>query len=145
MSDALCTTLYRILHERMSDMNEVEVVTDHEAKSEQARSFLSQEFRDLINAIKDQMDDDRGSVTAGMIAVLVSALKGYGDLYQVRERPGASGKLTELQVSRLIQAAVSEERARVLEEVKAARQESVTRAGGDVREALRALSEKSLG
>lgn len=123
-------------------MDDIELVTDHEDKSQRAREYLSQEFKDLINALKDQIDMEP---TAGMIAVLVSALKGYGDLYQVKQAPGASGKLTELQVSRLIQAAVSEERARVLDEVKAGQQQALMKAGGDVREALKALSDKSLG
>lgn len=126
----------------MTVMNEVEIIADHEAKSEQARSYLSQEYKDLINAVKDHVDMEP---TPGMLAVLVSALKAYGELYQVRTAPGGAGKLTELQVSRLIQAAVSEERARVLEEVKQTRQAALSQASGDVREGLKALSEKSLG
>lgn len=126
-------------------MDDIELITDHEDKSQQAREYLAHEFKDLINALKDQMDMDQGSVTAGMLSVLVSALKGYGDLYQVKQAPGQSGKLTELQVSKLIAAAVSEERLRVLEEVKAGQQEALLRAGGNVRENLKALSDKSLG
>lgn len=126
-------------------MDDIEIVDDHADKSRQARDFLAHEFKDLINAIKAELDLNPAEVTAGMLAVLVSALKGYGDLYQVKQGPGQSGKLTELQVSRLIQAAVSEERARVLEEVKAGQQQALMKASGDVRENLKALSDKSLG
>lgn len=126
-------------------MDDIELITDHEDKSQQAREYLAHEFKDLINALKDQMDMDQGSVTAGMLSVLVSALKGYGDLYQVKTPPGQQGRLTELQVSKLIAAAVSEERLRVLEEVKAGQQQALMKAGGDVRENLRSLSDKSLG
>lgn len=126
-------------------MDDIELITDHEGKSQQAREYLAHEFKDLINALKDQMDMDQGSVTAGMLSVLVSALKGYGDLYQVKTPPGQQGRLTELQVSKLIAAAVSEERLRVLEEVKAGQQQALMKAGGDVRENLKSLSDKSLG
>lgn len=126
-------------------MDDIELITDHEDKSQQAREYLAHEFKDLINALKDQMDMDQGSVTAGMLSVLVSALKGYGDLYQVKTPPGQQGRLTELQVSKLIAAAVSEERLRVLEEVKAGQQQALMKAGGDVRENLKSLSDKSLG
>lgn len=123
-------------------MDDIELINDHEGKSQQAREYLAHEFKDLVNALKEQIDMEP---TAGMIAVLVQALKAYGDLYQVKTPPGAQGRLTELQVSRLIQAAVIEERARVLEEVKAGQQQALMRAGGDVRENLRSLSDKSLG
>jgi hypothetical protein len=123
-------------------MDDIELITDHEDKSQRARDYLSQEYKDLINAVKDHVDLDP---TPGMLAVLVSALKAFGELYQVRTAPGASGKLTELQVSRLIQAAVSEERTRVLEEVKSVQRQALKRASGDVRENLKALSDKSLG
>lgn len=123
-------------------MDDIEIVNDHQGRSIEAREYLAHEFKDLINALKDQIDMEP---TAGMLSVLVNALKAYGDLYQVKQAPGASGKLTELQVSRLIQAAVSEERARVLEEVKAGQQQALMRASGDVRENLRSLSDKSLG
>lgn len=126
-------------------MDDIELITDHEDKSQQAREYLAHEFKDLINALKDQMDMDQGSVTAGMLSVLVSALKGYGDLYQVKTPPGQQGRLTELQVSKLIAAAVAEERLRVLEEVKAGQQQALMKAGGDVRENLKSLSDKSLG
>jgi hypothetical protein len=123
-------------------MDDIELITDHEDKSQRARDYLSQEYKDLINAVKDHVDLDP---SPGMLAVLVSAMKAYGELYQVRTAPGASGKLTELQVSRLIQAAVSEERARVLEEVKLSQRQALSQASGDVRENLKALSDKSLG
>jgi hypothetical protein len=123
-------------------MDDIELIADHEDKQLRAREYLSQEYRDLVNAIKDHVELEP---SPGMLAVLVSALRAYGELYQVRTAPGGSGKLTELQVSRLIQAAVSEERQRVLEEVRAGERQALTRASGDVREALRALSEKSLG
>lgn len=123
-------------------MDDIELITDHQDKSQQAREYLSHEFKDLINSLKDHIDLEP---TAGMLSVLVSALKAFGELYQVKQAPGQSGKLTELQVSRLIQAAVSEERARVLEEVKAGQQQALMKAGGDVRENLKALSDKSLG
>lgn len=123
-------------------MDDIELITDHEDKSQRARDYLSQEYKDLINAVKDHVDLDP---SPGMLAVLVSALKAFGELYQVRTAPGASGKLTELQVSRLIQAAVSEERTRVLEEVKMSQRQALNRASGDVRENLKALSDKSLG
>jgi predicted transcriptional regulator len=122
-------------------MDDIELITDHEDKSQRARAYLSQEYQDLINALKAEIEDEP---TAGMLAVLVSALKAYGELYQVRTAPGASGKLTEVQVSRLIQAAVAEERARVLEEVKASQRAALSQASGDVRENLKALSDKSL-
>lgn len=122
-------------------MDDIELITDHEDKSQRARAYLSQEYQDLINALKAEIEDEP---TAGMLAVLVSALKAYGELYQVRTAPGGSGKLTELQVSRLIAAAVNEERARVLEEVKQASRQALDRAGTDVREGLKALSDKSL-
>lgn len=123
-------------------MDDIELITDHQNKSEQARTYLAQEYRDLINALKSQIDLDP---TAGMLAVLVSAFKGYGELYQVKQPPGQQGRLTEVQVSRLIQAAVVEERARVLEEVKVGQRQALMKAGGDVRENLRSLSDKSLG
>jgi hypothetical protein len=122
-------------------MDDIELITDHEDKSQRARAYLSQEYQDLINALKAEIEDEP---TAGMLAVLVSALKAYGELYQVRTAPGSSGKLTEVQVSRLIQAAVSEERTRVLEEVKASQRAALSQASGDVRENLKALSDKSL-
>lgn len=125
-------------------MDDIELISDHEEKSTQARQYLSAEYRELINAVKASLDFDPHDPSPGLLAVLVSALKAYGELYQVRTAPGASGKLTELQVSRLIQAAVSEERARVLEEVKASQRAALSQASGDVRENLKALSDKSL-
>jgi hypothetical protein len=125
-------------------MDDIELITDHEAKSIQARQFLSSEYRELINAIKAAIDFDPTDPSPSMLAVLVAALKGYGELYQVKTPPGQSGKLTEIQVSRLIQAAVAEERTRVLEEVKASQRQALSQASGDVRENLKALSDKSL-
>jgi len=123
-------------------MDDIELISDHDDRSARARDYLSQEYKDLVNALKAQIDMEP---TAGMLAVLVSVLKAYGDLYQVRTPPGGQGKLTEIQVSRLVQAAVSEERARVLEEGRAERQRALSQASGDVRESLRSLSDKSLG
>jgi hypothetical protein len=123
-------------------MDELQIVEDHSEASSRAREFLAHEYKDLINALKAQIDIEP---TAGLLAVLVNAFKGYGDLYQVKAPPGQQGKLTELQVSRLIQAAVSEERQRVLEEVKASRQAAVGQASSSVQESLKALSDKSLG
>ena len=122
-------------------MDDLELITDHEDRSTRAREYLSQEYRDLINALKAQIEDEP---TAGMLAVLVSALKAYGEMYQVRAAPGA-GKMTEIQVSRLIAAAVAQERREVLESVRQERLASASRAGVDVREGLKALSDKSLG
>ena len=53
--------------------------------------------------------------------------------------------MTEIQVSRLIAAAVAQERREVLEEERQRRIESASRAGVDVRAGLKALSDKSLG
>ncbi len=122
-------------------MDDLELITDHEDRSMRAREYLSAEYRDLINGLKAQIEDEP---TAGMLAVLVAALKAYGEMYQVRQPPGA-GKMTEIQVSRLIAAAVAQERREVLEEVRQRQIESASRAGLDVRENLRALSDKSLG
>lgn len=123
-------------------MDELQIVNDHTEASNRARDFLAHEYKDLINALKAQIEIEP---TAGMLSVLVNAFKGYGDLYQVKQPPGQQGKLTELQVSRLIQAAVESERQRVLEEVKASRQAALGQASQSVQESLKALSDKSLG
>lgn len=122
-------------------MDDLELITDHEDRSVRAREYLSQEYRDLINALKAEIEDEP---TAGMLAVLVSALKAYGEMYQVRAAPGA-GKITEVQMARMIAAAVDQERTRVLEAVRQERLEAASQAGRDVRENLKALSDKSLG
>lgn len=123
-------------------MDDIELVHDHVEASNRARQYLAHEYQELINGLKAQIDDEP---TAGMLAVLVSALKGYGDLYQVKQPPGQQGRLTELQVSKLIAAAVESERQRILEESKAERQRAVGQASGSVQDALRSLSDKSLG
>lgn len=123
-------------------MDELQIIEDHTERAQRAREFLAHEYKDLINSLKSHIDLEP---TAGMLAVLVNALKGFGDLYQVKQPPGQQGRLTELAVSRLIAAAVEQERQRVLEEVKASRQELLGRAAVSVQESLKALSDKSLG
>lgn len=123
-------------------MDDIELVNDHAEASNRARDFLAHEYKDLINGLKAQIELEP---TAGLLAVLVNAFKGYGDLYQVKNAPGQQGRLTELQVSRLIAAAVESERARMLEEMRRDTRQLSNQAGVDVREGLKALSDKSLG
>ena len=115
--------------------------TDHEAQTARVREFLAVELKGLIDTVKAQIAFDP---TAGMITALIAAYRELGRNYQTQEKPGG-GRLTEVQVSRLIEEARLAERARVLEEVRGESRRALDSAGTGVREALIALSDKSLG
>ena len=114
---------------------------DHEEQSARMREVLRHGYSALIERLDDEIE---AGATAGLFVAKISALKELGRLYQVHERPGAAGKLTESQVSKLLEAERARTRAEVLEEVKALRANAVSQGHVGVREALLELSDKSL-
>ncbi len=125
----------------MASMDMEQYTDDHDAQSRRVRDFLALELKGLIDTLKAQIQFDP---SAGMITALIAAYRELGRNYQTHERPGG-GRLTELQVSRLIEAERLAERARVLDEVNASQRGMLQQAGTSVRESLIALSDKSLG
>lgn len=124
------------------DEQTAQLAEQHEVKAVKAREFLAHEYEELISSLKGQASFEP---TAGILAVLVSALKAYGELFQVKQAPGERGKITEVQAAKMLAAERERTRAEVLEEVKASREAMLGAAQAGVRESLIALSEKSLG
>lgn len=118
-----------------------QVTADHEEQSARMREVLRTSLASLVEKIDDQLDVDP---TAGMVMAKIAALRELGRLYQTSERPGQTGKLTELQVSKLLEAERARTRLEVLEELKQSRQNSLESGSRGVRESLLELSDKSL-
>jgi hypothetical protein len=116
-------------------------ILDHEEQSAKMREVLRLGYSELIERIDEEIE---AGATAGMFVAKISALKELGRLYQTHERPGQAGKLTEVQVARMLEAERVRVRLEVLEEVKAMRQTAITSGAVGVREALIELSDKSL-
>jgi len=113
----------------------------HEQRAEETRVFLAGELRGLIEDLKHVDKYDR---TAGMLAVLVSAYKELGRLYQVSEKPGGKG-LSEIQVTKMILEAEQRGRQEAQEALTSQRQLALEAATISVKDSLEALSQKSLG
>lgn len=136
----MCTTLYGLSrYDLIMDIEKQ--ILDHEQEQARMRAVLRQGYAELIERIDEEI---QAGATAGMFVAKISALKELGRLYQTHEKPGQAGKLTELQVSKLLEAERARTRAEVLEEVKAASRAALTQGSVGVREALIELSDKSL-
>ena len=114
---------------------------DHDARVEETRAFLAGKLQQLIEKLEAQIEYDP---TAGMAAALIQAYRELGRLYQTSERPGGKG-LTEAAVARMLESERARVRAETIVELTSARKALEGSAVQDVREALKALSDKSLG
>jgi hypothetical protein len=136
-AETLCTTLYRY----PDGMDIERQLLDHEEQSAKMREVLRLGYNELIARLDDEI---AAGATAGLFVAKIAAMKELGRLYQTHEKPGQAGKLTELQVSKLLEAERVQVRAQVLAEVKSMRQQALTSGAVGVREALIELSDKSL-
>lgn len=114
---------------------------DHASRAEEVRAHIAHELTGLIEVIKAELRD---GATAGMTVALIAAYKELGRLYQTHERPGGRG-LTETQVARMLAADRAQQRVELEAEQRASARLALERGAVDVREALAALSDKSLG